>query len=324
MPTSPVRFPDSQTLARMLETSFGDSRLSGDQLTILARESNPRTSTYPSEVLICRLPDGREIRLLCKYAGGRDHTAYGHRAGVAYEAEVYRSVLQPLPVSAPAFYGLHNDETTGEAWLILEYLDKSLRVKDSKDHTLMYASARWLGEFHKANESCLSPASLAFLSTYDAEYYLGWADRTSRLAGPLHQLFPWLATLCKRFEQVVGLLLEPPAIVVHGEYYPNNILFRQGTIYPVDWESTAIAIGEIDFASLTEHWSSAIADRCRAEYLSARWPDGVPAEFEQRLEIARLYWRFRWLGERSDWTTEEKSRWRFNDLQSIGERLGLI
>jgi hypothetical protein len=324
MPPSPFQFPDSQTLIHKLSAIFSDPNSSMDQVTILARETNPRTSTYPSEIVNCRLADGSEIQLLCKYAAGRDRAAYGHRAGVAYEAEVYRRVLQPLPVSTPAFYGLHRDETTGETWFILESIDKSLRVKDSKDHALMHAAARWLGEFHRANESHLSPTSLPFLHRYDAEYYLGWALRTSRWAGPLHQRFPWLATLCQRFEKVVDRLLEPPVIIIHGEYYPNNILFRQGTIYPVDWESTAIAIGEIDFASLIERWPATIVERCTAEYLSARWPDGVPPDFEQKLAVANLYWRFRWLGERSDWTTEGKSRWRFDELRSIGERLGLI
>lgn len=170
----------------------------------------------------------------------------------------------------------------------------------------------------------LSPDLLPFLHRHDAEHYLGWAARTSRFAGSLHHRFHWLATLCKRFEDVVETLSEPPLVIVHGEFYPNNILFRQGTIYPVDWESTAVAIGEIDLASLTERWSSTIVERCRAEYLSARWPDGPPADFDQKLDVAKLYWRFRWLGERPDWTTEEKSRWRFDQLRTIGERLGLI
>jgi thiamine kinase-like enzyme len=199
-----------------------------------------------------------------------------------------------------------------------------VRVRDSHDRTLMHAAARWLGQFHRANESRLSPDLLPFLHRHDAEHYLGWAARTSRFAGSLHHRFHWLATLCKRFEDVVETLSEPPFVIVHGEYYPNNILFRRGTIYPVDWESTAVAIGEIDFASLTERWPSTTVERCRAEYLSARWPDGPPADFDQKLDVAKLYWRFRWLGERPDWTTEEKSRWRFGQLRTIGERLGLI
>ncbi len=324
MSVSPVEFPDLPTLAHGLNAALESHGSSRGPVTILAREPNPRRSTYPSEVVDCRLADGSEVRLLCKYAAERGHSAHGHRGGVPYEAEVYRHVLQRLPVSAPMFYGLQGDGDTGRTWFAIEYIDRSVQAKDPPYREPMYAAAGWLGRFHRANESALSPSALPFLHRHDARYYLGWSERTAQLSGPLHQRFPWLATLCRRFEEVVDDLLEPPAIIIHGEYYPKNILFRDGTVYPIDWESTAVGIGAIDLASLIERWPAAVVERCEAEYLSARWPDGPPADFAQRLDLAKLYWRFRWLGERPDWTREEKSRWRFGELRVIGERLGLI
>lgn len=324
MHTSLIQLPNMQTLTHSFKAIFNDHKSPEDQVTILARERNPRTSTYPSEVVTCQLADGSELRLLCKYAAGHNHNAYGHRGGVTYEAEVYCHMLQPLPVSTPTFYGAHKDATTDEAWLILEYFDKCFRVRDSRDLSVMQAAARWLGRFHRANASHLSTASLPFLNRHDAEYYLGWAERTSLFAGDLHQRFPWLATLCKRFEKIVVTLLEPPAIIIHGEYYPNNILFCQGTIYPVDWEAAAVAIGEIDLASLTEGWSPKFERECKVEYQLARWPEGPPADFERKLEAAQLYWLFRWLGDQPGRTTREKELRRFERLRIMGERLGLI
>ncbi len=338
MGTSLIQLPDLQTLTHSLNAIFNDhnsledqsqipgARAEGQrgQVTILDREPNPRTSTFPSEVVTCRLADGSQLRLLCKYAAGHNHNTYGHRGGIAYEAEVYRQVLGPLPVSTPAFYGVHKDATTGEPWFILEYLDQSLRIKDSHDRTLMHAAARWLGGFHRANASLLSPDSMPFLKRHDADYYLGWAERTARFADHLHQRFPWLAALCQRFEEIVDILLEPPAIIIHGEYYPGNVLFCEGTIYPVDWESTAVAISEIDLASLIEGWPAKTARVCKAEYLAARWPEGPPPDFERKLEAVQFYWHFRWLGDRPAWTHQEKALKRFAGLQALGERFGLI
>jgi hypothetical protein len=351
MGTSLIQLPDLQTLTHSLNAIFHDHNSSADQhpvphpsgppeegiseraaprgqlrlVTILDREPNPRTSTFPSEVVTCRLADGRQLRLLCKYAAGHNHNTYGHRGGIAYEAEVYRQVLGPLPVSTPTFYGAHTDATTGEPWFILEYLDQSLRIKDSHDLTLMHAAARWLGQFHRANASLLSPDSMPFLKRHDAEYYFGWAARTARFAGHLHQRFPWLAALCQRFEAVVDILLEPPAIIIHGEYYPGNVLFCEGTIYPVDWESTAVAISEIDLASLIEGWPAETARVCKVEYQAARWPEGPPPpDFERKLEAVQFYWHFRWLGDRPAWTHQEKALKRFEGLQVLGERFGLI
>ncbi len=188
----------------------------------------------------------------------------------------------------------------------------------------MGLAARWIGRFHGAYEERLSHVLMPFLNRYDAEYYLGWAHRTSLFAGHWHRRFPWLSTLCERFEEFVAPLLTPPPTVIHGEYYPKNVLFRGGTVYPVDWESAAVATGEIDLATLTEGWPAEIVRECELEYQRARWPEGSPADFERRLAAARLYLPFRWLGDRPDWTTHETALWRFEQLRSAGERLGLI
>jgi thiamine kinase-like enzyme len=130
--------------------------------------------------------------------------------------------------------------------------------------------------------------------------------------------------LCKQSKKTIVTLMEPPVVIVHGEYYPENILFFEHTIYPVDWESAAIAIGDIDLASLIEKWPQEIVRDCVGKYQSTRWPQGPPAGFEQKLDTAQLYWLFRWLGDRPDWTQHPDSTKRFERLRSFGERLGLI
>ena len=104
----------------------------------------------------------------------------------------------------------------------------------------------------------------------------------------------------------------------------NNILYSGGVIYPIDWESAAVAAGEIDLACLTEGWPPRVVRECERRYREARWPDGAPADFERRLGAARLYLAFRWLGEEPDETVDESNRWRFDDLRTVGERLGWI
>jgi len=111
--------------------------------------------------------------------------------------------------------------------------------------------------------------------------------------------------------------------IIHGEYYPKNVLYRDGIIYPVDWESAAIAAGEIDLACLTDRWPADTVRECERAYQQSRWPDGAPAAFAQRLAAARLYIHLRWLGDRPEWTTRQQY-WRFDHLRSVGEQLGLI
>jgi thiamine kinase-like enzyme len=318
------QYPDLQTLADNISITLSDYFSLNGQVNILAREENSLVSTFPSEIVTCQLADGSKYKILCKYAVERSNNSYGHQNGLSYEAKVYRHVLQPLKVSSPKFYDSHHNSINEETWLILEYFDNSLLVKDSRDRCVMQAAANWLGRFHRLNESLLSRASLPFLNRYDAEYFLGWADRTSLFADHLHQRFPWLASLCKRFDQTVVTLLKPPLIIIHGEYYTNNIILSEGKIYPIDWESAAFGIGEIDLASLTEKWPSDFVNAAKAEYQRARWPEGTPADFEHKLHAAQLYWHFRWPGDRPEWTTKEKDIWRFEEIRLLGERLGLI
>jgi hypothetical protein len=318
------KLPDNQTLANKINSVLVQNKFGQGLVTILARESNPYATTFPSEIITCQLADGNEFRLLCKYAAGFNHNVYGHRGGVSYEADVYHYILQNLQVPTPKYFGAHQDVITGETWLILEYFDDKLRVRASNNLNSMQAAARWLGRFHKENETILENASLQFLNKYDADYYRGWADRTSHFASYLDQHLSWLDTICINFKEMVYILLEPKYNIIHGEFYPNNILYYEEKIFPVDWESAAIAIGEIDLASLIDHWPEKVRKDCIAEYQSIRWTEGTPADFKEKLETARLYWHFRWLGDRPEWTTNEKERWRFEEIHQIGERLGLI
>jgi len=166
----------------------------------------------------------------------------GQRGGIAYEADVYRQVLQPSGSSAPIFYGSYKDPRTGGVWLFLEYLKKSLRVGKVPRLRAMKLAARWIGEFHAVNEE--RAAGARFLTAYDASYYKGWPRRSSRMARRLGLQLPWLVTLSKRLESEIAGLTALPQTVIHGEYYPHNILFQSGVVRPVDWETAALARGK--------------------------------------------------------------------------------
>lgn len=317
--------PNLRTLTVGLTSVLRSHGSTNNQVTILGREFNIYASSFPSEIVTCRVDDGSELRLFCKYAAAHNHNAYGHRGGVAYEAAVYRHLLRPSQASTATFYGSYTDRSTGATWLILEHLDKTLRVSHTPEPAdSMNAAARWIGRFHSITKERFSHAPMPFVNRYDAEYYLGWARRTSLFAGHWHQHYPCLTSLCERFEELALLLLSAPPLLIHGEYYSSNILFRNEIVYPVDWESAAIAAGEIDLASLTEGWPVEIVRQCEREYQLARWPEGSPAEFEQTLTAARLYLHFRWLGDRPGSTTAGHHRWRFEGLCSASERLGVI
>jgi hypothetical protein len=110
--------------------------------------------------------------------------------------------------------------------------------------------------------------------------------------------------------------LESPQTVIHGEFYAKTLLLRRGQIFILDWESAAIAAGEIDLAALTEglHWPEPLVRRCERCYLKARWPHGPPTSFVRAFCAAKIYLHFRWLGERPEWAVRPKNLWRYQRL----------
>ena len=321
--------PDHQTLTLRLSAALGTN--GQEPVRVLNRSLPPFMSTFPNEIVTCELANGRRRRVFVKYQAGQSHDSYGHRGDIPYETEVYRRILQPLPEFRPRCLGAYTDPRTGEVSLFLEYLYGNVRLSDMvwrrsvRQPRAMAEAARWIGRFHAMHQEHVDDNSLAFLKRYEVEYYRGWSQRTYEFARPLHDRFPWLARLCESDDWFAPLLAEPPT-VIHGEFYAKTILVRKESVFMVDWESAAIAAGEIDLAALTEgkHWPAPIVRECERAYIQARWREGAPASFRRALDAAKIYLHFRWLGERPDWTLREKSLSRYDDLHAAAKRLALL
>src|SRR5438132_12962708 len=157
----------------------------------------------------------------------------------------------------------------------------------------MISASIWIGKFHAVNEKRLLSPGLKFLHRYDRKYYIGWARRTNRLFSNLQPRFPWLPTVCKEFGTLLPVLLKRATLtVIHGEYYSPNALYQDGICSPVDWQSAAIAAGEVDLASLTHSRPRQMMQKCEREYGESRWPKGAPAAYGEIHEVARFYLNF--------------------------------
>jgi len=317
--------PDLDTLSTELGTVIAEGGVHDGELTVVARQQNVYASTFPSEIITVRLGDRKELRLLCKYFADAGNESYGARAGVEYEADVYRELLQGLDLSCPGFYGIYRDPSNRHSGLLLEYLADSVRIYQHPDpDTVFVEAARWIGRFHALCSTCVSSPSLSFLLSYDPEYYRGWARRTLEVAEQAGAVPRWLETVCNRFDEVIEVLCAAPSTIIHGEYYPKNILVQDRSIYPVDWESAAIACGEIDLATITEGWVQDKAEKLEHEYQQARWPHAAPDDFHRVLVAARIYIQLRWLGAQQGLLPEPEYSGFLEALHSYASEMELI
>ncbi len=314
------RGPDDGSLQSGLK-----QMLQAGPVVITKREPNLYASTFMSEFVTARfLGDNREVELFCKYVDDNIDTCYGHRGTAAYEARVYRYALHAMNRGTPCFFGSLDDSASGQAWLALERVAGCERLSEVAHPAKPLArAAEWIGSFHAAITTAQDPSRLI---RHDRDYYMAWVRRTLHFSRRLRDRYPWIVTLCRRAESLLAPMLNDEPTLIHGEYYPHNLLVRNGDggIVPIDWQSAALASGLIDLAALTENWPADIVEAGERAYAAARWPDGAPANVPQVLRAARLHLHFRWLGDRPRWTQAQRSEWRFEQLRRAGEQSDLI
>ena len=318
--TSLARVETTDEMARALGAILGATR--AKRLRIIGRIAL-NEGTFLGEVVRCRLGRGPAIRVFCKHGRVCENAAHGHRGGPGYEAGVYQFLSRHTRCTLPRFRGSHHEADWW--WLATEFLEggQTVHLTDEPEAALAQAGT-WAGQFHAEQEISHHRAAPQGFNRYNRAYYSGWARRARLFARPVSHRFPWLNGLWERIEGMIDELLESPQTLIHGEFYPKNILLYRRDIYPVDWESAAIAPGEIDLAMLTEGWTRRATQRCESQYAAVRWPDGAPASFARRLALCRLYVHLRWLGDRPEWTQRNSSLWHFKQLHKAGTQLGAL
>jgi aminoglycoside phosphotransferase (APT) family kinase protein len=311
-----VALPDLPDLTAGLNAAVGASPGEGGWITSVEREANPYAGSSRSEILTARRADGRVLRLFCKYEA-RDSQSW---SDVAYEVEVYRQVLLPLNGFSPRFYGSYTEPGGGRIWLVVEYLDGALTVEERGDVEAYRLAARALGRFHAA---AAQHVSAPMLKRYDLAFYEQYVRSTVRHALERKEQLAWLTAIAGRFCTSVAPLLARRRTVTHGDFYPNNILYRAGWVCPIDWEMAGVDVGEMDLACLTDGCSPGVEAACEREYREARWPEGVPVDFERVLTAARICLCFQSMGA-AGWSDDPQPLWYGRKLRVLGERLGLV
>jgi hypothetical protein len=200
------------------------------------------------------------------------------------EIEVYRSVLQFAAIGTAQLYGYDLERS----WLFVEKVSAP-ELFQSGDFETWLEVSRWLARFH-ASDLC-RPATANFLVPcllqHDAHFFLRWLER---------------AGLCIPYERVLETLLELPSSLIHGDFYPSNILVGPGRICPVDWEMAAVGPGMLDVAALASgNWTREQRLAIAEAYCLALPERLRPRDWIHAFDCCQLQIALQWLGWAEGW-----------------------
>ncbi|HUQ21276.1 MAG TPA: aminoglycoside phosphotransferase family protein [Gemmatimonadaceae bacterium] len=292
---------------------------------VLCRDFNEYSTSLPTEVATCQFGDAEPVRLFCKH-----YHAEGGQARVGsvvphYEIDVYRSLLASAPVSLPQFRGSWSDDESGDGLLVLGNIENAVRVTKGSDHKYdMERAASWAGRFHRFAEGQVSRPALAFMRHVDLDDTMTRSLQLVEWTAKMADEKKFFERLVSGFDQIRSIVSSSPLTVIHGDYYPQNILVSEGVTYPVDWETASIGFGEIDLAMLLEgYWAEDIIERCVAAYISAR--GGAAEDVRKRLAAAQIISNVYWISlyPESELLAEDTTEppWRFDLLQTAASSL---
>ena len=305
-------FPSERVLLHHLSTV-----ISGN-LEIVTREPSIRSSTFPAEIIRCRV-NNEPVSLLCKYLNGMSHNNFGHRGAIEYEARVYEDILSRINLPSATYYGIYTMENN-DLCMVIEFLEGGELLFRSLEENQIERSVKWIAEFHNLFQDKLPEG----IRKYDADYYFVWANKVDAIVADKGNIYPWLIDVSNFFRKNIKVLTEAPMTLIHGEYYPNNIMIHRGQIKPIDWESVAIAPGELDLAASIDGHVSAEQEKAINTYMATRWPTGEfdRYAFNARLLMSQIYFHFRWIGGKPK--KFEKYANRFEHLNLLGKQAHLF
>jgi aminoglycoside phosphotransferase (APT) family kinase protein len=234
------------------------------------------------------------------------------------EAGLYRALAGQLPMPTPALIAA---DPAG-SWLVLEAVEGSA-TGDEWDLTSFQEALALLAKLHErfweladdlaAYPWLARPFTRDFeVHVYSAAQALGqvvrdeWPPQIARSP----QILGTIGQMIFQAEQIAQPLREAPATLLHGDFWPGNIVRDEdGDMVVLDWQLAAIGPGVLDLVVMikTTEWATgelpAPAEKLTGRYrreiarlLNKRWSD---AEWSALWDYA-LLWYF--LQEMLTWT----------------------
>jgi hypothetical protein len=314
----------------------------------LDRRPSPYTSSFALEEIDVVFADGSEAALVMKDLSPDAMDTQARRARPAFlseprrEIQTYRHILPYAPPGTAACHGVAAGRAASRYRILLERVDGH-ELRHVGAFSMWKRTAHWIARFHASVPAADVDrlARRAKLLVHDEAFYWRWLERARDFAARSRRADGAAARrvldrIARGYAPVVARLAAMPRTVIHGEFYPCNVLIRgrgaRARVCPVDWELAAVGPGLIDLAALMTGWderaqralarayrTAALQDaapqdtasrdaarskvvRSKARREEASRPGRIPSAFQTDLDCCRLHLAVRMLGWSDSWT----------------------
>lgn len=315
-------------LTAAVSLALGD-RPAGPGVVDVQRRPLMRHSSHRLEALDVALEDGSVLALVRKPVGPDSLLPVARSVrppflgGAFRELVAYRDVLLGGDFETPVFHGLLIDPEDATLHLLLERVE-GVELAVAGELGAWVETATWLGRFHSSLAEHRAVLEGTVLPRLTRASWRRWMQRAVQCGTEGERAsIAWLAA---RHDVVVNRLTALPPTVVHGDFYPSNVIVAPAAdghrIAPVDWELAAVGPGLLDLAALTAgQWRPE-----QREQLVHAYVDGLGARAVEPADLlaCRLQVAVQWLGWTRAWQppAEHRQDW-LADALACAEGLGL-
>ena len=291
------QLPDDDALEYALSTIFSKKFQKVLIVSILERINNISSSSHPSEIVTCEDDSKKKYQLFLKYELKSFVDISKHKQDLFYEDSIYRYALSQMEISTPNYFGSYSFQGEELLLMVLDYIPGIIEFSKSTDPDSIYKATHWLADFHNQSNILYLNRDLTFIKKLDLDYFQYWSSTAKDIIEQSNfgKDYKWLLELIDIYDSECDQLLISDFVMIHGEFYPQNVMTKNDKFFPIDWQTAAIGPAEIDLAALTDNWPQNVKDKCIQEYLSFSGSTENYMQVKNKVKLARIYLGLLWL-----------------------------
>jgi aminoglycoside phosphotransferase (APT) family kinase protein len=185
------------------------------------------------------LPDGQTKKMIVRRPGER---AVQHNPHAAADEFNILQIVQSVGVSAQTPYYLdQSGEIFPDPYLVVEYIEGEPDYAPAIGSNHVVQMATQLAKIHSVDSATLD---LSFLPKQAERFAGAFKERPVKLDHSLDE-----GRIRKVLEAVWPLPQRSETVLLHGDFWPGNVLWKNGQLVAViDWEDAEVGNPLVDFA----------------------------------------------------------------------------